>query len=394
MGFSTDSNKERLFSIMIKTVCSTVGRYIRETDRLLLVCCISLSVFSTLLIYSLYLNGEIGRINTVLVQPAMALCGLAAAIGMSNLDYHSMARMWKLHSAVCYGLSLLVFPFGIQRLDYVDDKAWLPIPFTSMSFQPSELLKISFIITFAYHLSKVKDHMNELKQLIPLCLHGLLPCAIIHLQGDDGTGLVMAIIFLSMLFVAGLSWKYILPGAAMIPPATLVVWNYILDDDKKNRILAILHPEMVDESIRWQQDRGIIAIGNGGVWGNGIFMETGQFRYVPEVYNDSIFSYIGEAVGFIGCLAVLAALGFLCLRILSNGLRAKDDLGRFICVGVFAMFAVQITINIGMNLGVMPVIGVTLPFLSAGGTSTGTLYLAIGLVLSVYLHSGKDMLFG
>ena len=175
---------------MIKTVCSTVGRYIRETDRLLLVCCISLSVFSTLLIYSLYLNGEIGRINTVLVQPAMALCGLAAAIGMSNLDYHSMARMWKLHSAVCYGLSLLVFPFGIQRLDYVDDKAWLPIPFTSMSFQPSELLKISFIITFAYHLTKVKDHMNELKQLIPLCLHGLLPCAIIHLQGDDGTGLV------------------------------------------------------------------------------------------------------------------------------------------------------------------------------------------------------------
>ena len=91
---------------------------------------------------------------------------------------------------------------------------------------------------------------------------------------------------------------------------------------------------------------------------------------------------------------MLAALGFLCLRILSNGLRAKDDLGRFICVGVFAMFAVQITINIGMNLGVMPVIGVTLPFLSAGGTSTGTLYLAIGLVLSVYLHSGKDMLFG
>ena len=379
---------------MIKNIFSAIGRYFKQTDWLLLLCCTGLSAFSTLLIYSLYQNGEIGRINTVVVQPAMALCGIAAAIVLSKIDYHTMARMWKFHTAICYGLLLLLFPFGVQRVEWVDDRNWLPIPFLGINFQPSELLKISFIITFAYHLTKVKDHMNELKQLIPLCLHGLLPCAIIHLQGDDGTGLVMAIIFLSMLFVAGLSWKYILPGAAMIPPVTLVVWNYILDDDKKNRILAILHPEMVDESIRWQQDRGIIAIGNGGVWGNGIFMETGQFRYVPEVYNDSIFSYIGEAVGFIGCLAVLAALGFLCLRILSNGLRAKDDLGRFICVGVFAMFAVQITINIGMNLGVMPVIGVTLPFLSAGGTSTGTLYLAIGLVLSVYLHSGKDMLFG
>ena len=139
--------------------------------------------------------------------------------------------------------------------------------------------------------------------------------------------------------------------------------------------------------------KGIIAIGNGGLWGNGIFMESGQFRYVPEVYNDFIFTYIGEAVGFIGSVAVLVALAFLCIKILCNGLRAADDMGKYICVGVFGMIAVQIIINIGMCLGLLPVIGVTLPFLSAGGTSTGTLYLAIGVVLSVYMHSGKDMLF-
>jgi rod shape determining protein RodA len=373
----------------MKTVFSAIGRYIKETDWMLMLCCFSLSSFSTLLIYSLYKNGEIGRLNTVLVQPAMALCGIVAAIILSKIDYHMMARLWKWHSVLCYGLALLVFPFGIQRVDWVDDKAWLPIPFTSISFQPSELLKISFIITFAYHLSKVKDQLNRPKQLLLLCIHGAIPCGLIHLQGDDGTVLVMAVIFASMLFVAGLSWKYIVPVLAMIPPAAVVLWNFFLDDDKKNRILAIIRPELVDSAITWQQDRGLISIGNGGLWGNGIFMETGQFRYVPEVYNDFIFTYIGETVGFIGCIAVLAALAFLCIRIL----HALDDLGKFICVGVFAMMAIQIIINIGMCLGVLPVIGVTLPFLSAGGTSTGTLYLGIGVVLSVYMHSGKDMLF-
>ena len=324
----------------------------------------------------------------------MALCGIAAAIVLSKIDYHTMARMWKFHTAICYGLLLLLFPFGVQRVEWVDDRNWLPIPFLGINFQPSELLKISFIITFAYHLSKVKDTLNRPIQLLLLLLHGLLPVAIIHLQGDDGSALVMAVIFAAMLFTAGLSWKYILPVAAMIPPAAIVAWNFLLDDDKKNRILAVIDPTLVEAADSWQQQRGLISIGNGGLWGNGVFMETGQFRYVPEVYNDFIFTYIGETVGFIGCLAVLLVLAFLCIRILSNGLRAPDDLGKYICVGVFAMIGIQIIINIGMCLGMMPVIGVTLPFLSAGGTSTGTLYLAIGVVLSVYVHSGKDRLFG
>ena len=159
---------------MVKSFFSAIGRYIRDTDWMLMVCCISLSGFSTLLIYSLYKNGEIGRLNTVLVQPAMMLCGIAAAVVLSKIDYHTMARMWKWHSALCYGLALLVFPFGVQRVDWVDDKAWLPIPFTSISFQPSELLKISFIISFAYHLSTVREKLNHPKQLLALCIHGAI----------------------------------------------------------------------------------------------------------------------------------------------------------------------------------------------------------------------------
>ena len=122
----------------------------KQTDWLLMLCCVSFS-FSTLLIYSLYVNGEVGRLNTVLVQPAMAICGVAAAIVLSKIDYHLMARLWKWHTALCYGLLLLLFPFGVQRVEWVDDRNWLPIPFLGINFQPSELLKISFIVTFAYH---------------------------------------------------------------------------------------------------------------------------------------------------------------------------------------------------------------------------------------------------
>ena len=245
---------------MMKTALSATGRYLKQTDWLLMLCCVGLSSFSTLLIYSLYVNGEVGRLNTVLVQPAMAICGVAAAIVLSKIDYHLMARLWKWHTALCYGLLLLLFPFGVQRVEWVDDRNWLPIPFLGINFQPSELLKISFIVTFAYHLSRVKENLNRPKQLLGVLLHGAIPCAIIHLQGDDGTVLVMATIFASMLFVAGLSWKYILSVLALIPPAAIVAWNFFLDDDKKNRILAVINPALVDEASSWQQQRGIIAI--------------------------------------------------------------------------------------------------------------------------------------
>ena len=106
-----------------------------------MLCCVGLSSFSTLLIYSLYVNGEVGRLNTVLVQPAMAICGVAAAIVLSKIDYHLMARLWKWHTALCYGLLLLLFPFGVQRVEWVDDRNWLPIPFLGINFQPSDEMK-------------------------------------------------------------------------------------------------------------------------------------------------------------------------------------------------------------------------------------------------------------
>lgn len=384
---------------MLKDILEFCGRfarqYIKETDRLLLAVCIALSCLSVALIGGLVHAGALGTDRPLKMQLAASLVGLAAAIVISKIDYHTMAELWKLHQPVAYGLVLLTFTsLGVQVSEYIDDRNWLDIPGLPQ-FQPSELLKISFILTFAYHLSKVKDELNDWKTLILVCLHGITPVLLIHLQGDDGTAVIMLVIVAGMMFAAGLSWKYILPLFAAVPPVLAVLWIFLLDNDKKGRILALVSPDSLSAADRskylWQQMKGEIAIGNGGVWGNGIFSENGQFQFVPEVHNDFIFSYIGESLGFIGCIGVLILLLLLCISMIRNAKNASDDLGRYICVGVFSMFAAQIAINIGMNLSMFPVIGITLPLLSAGGTSVATLYLSIGVVLSVHVNSRANL---
>ena len=384
---------------MLKDILEFCGRfarqYIKETDRLLLAVCIALSCLSVALIGGLVHAGALGTDRPLKMQLAASLVGLAAAIVISKIDYHTMAELWKLHQPVAYGLVLLTFTsLGVQVSEYIDDRNWLDIPGLPQ-FQPSELLKISFILTFAYHLSKVKDELNDWKTLILVCLHGITPVLLIHLQGDDGTAVIMLVIVAGMMFAAGLSWKYILPLLAAVPPVLAVLWIFLLDNDKKGRILALVSPDSLSAADRskylWQQMKGEIAIGNGGVWGNGIFSENGQFQFVPEVHNDLIFSYIGESLGFIGCIGVLILLLLLCISMIRNAKNASDDLGRYICVGVFSMFAAQIAINIGMNLSMFPVIGITLPFLSAGGTSVATLYLSIGVELSVHVNSRANL---
>lgn len=372
-----------------------IKEYMKETDRLLLFTCMLLSSISIVLIAGLTQSGALSSSRSLKMQIIASLLGIAAAIVISKFDYHTMADLWKLHQPIAYGLVLLTFTsLGVQVSEYIDDRNWLDIPGLPQ-FQPSELLKISFILTFAYHLSKVKDRLNDWRILILVCIHGVIPAALVHLQGDDGTAVVMLVIFAGMVFAAGLSWKYIVPLIAAIPPVFAALWMFFLDEEKKGRILVLISPDSLSEAERtrllWQTLKGEIAIGNGGVWGNGVFAESGQFLYVPEVHNDFIFSFIGESMGFVGCIEVLILLMILCLSMLNNAKNASDDLGRCICVGVFSMFASQIAINIGMNLGLFPVIGITLPFLSAGGTSVASLYLSIGVVLSVHVHSRSNL---
>ena len=374
----------------MKKVLSVAGAYFKETDLVSLIICTGFSVLSVLLQYGLYRAGKV-YFSRVQTQALVSAMGLAGAVILSKIDYHFTAKLWKLHVPLAYVLVLLTFtPLGVGRGE-VDDVAWLQIPGIPFSIQPAEFLKVSFIVIFALHLELVREKLHSWSHLLLVCLHGIAPVILIHFQGDDGTALIFACIFAAMLFAAGLPWKYLAAAAAAGAASIPILWNFVLDDDKKSRVLAILRPGTDLQGAEWQQYYGRLAIGSGQVWGNGIFAGDGQFQSVPEVHNDFIFSFIGEALGFMGCLAILAALAVLCIRMIRTGHRATDPLGQLICVGVFAMVASQSLINIGMNLSLFPVIGVTFPFFSSGGSSLLSVYLCMGLVFSVHMHSRKDL---
>ena len=191
-----------------------------------------------------------------------------------------------------------------------------------------------------------------------------------------------------MMFAAGLSWKYLVMIAVAIPPAVYVLWNYLMQPHQQKRFQVLWDAQMQEDEalgIYMQQRVGKIALGSGGLTGLGL--SGGDYTYVPEIHNDFIFSYIGMTTGLLGCLLVVVLIATLSLKILSNASGAKDTLGRLICIGVFALIVFHTTVNIGMVLGIAPVIGIPLPFFSAGGTSGMCLFVAIGLVLSVSYHN-------
>ncbi|MBO5796881.1 MAG: FtsW/RodA/SpoVE family cell cycle protein, partial [Clostridia bacterium] len=269
-----------------------------------------------------------------------------------------------------------------------DDTAWLGFPFGSdnpvFTFQPSELLKIVFIITLSKHLDAVKEHISHIGTVILLCVHGLAPAMLVFMQGDDGTALVFLCIFAVMMFAAGLHPLYFVGTIVAAVPALYFVWQH-LDVQKVGRIMALIHPEQYLETNGWQQHHGLISMGSGGLWGVG-YLEGGTVGLYAR-NNDFIFTVAAEEFGLMGSLLLLALLVGVVALLLIAALRARDRLGSNICIGMMALIAFQSIINLGMNLRLLPVIGITLPFFSAGGSSVLTLYLGIGLALSVCFQS-------
>lgn len=371
---------------MIKKAFKAAFEYIKRLDKILLLLCISASIFGIILLYSMSENNFANVAPAYYKTQITALClGVGAAMVVSAIDYKFISKIWFIYAPVALFLTLLLFTSLGKGVAGADDIGWLSIG--SFTIQPSELLKDAFIMTFATHLYKVGKNMNKLPHFLLLCVHGAVPVLIISKQGDDGTALVFLFIFVVMLIVAGLNWKYIVIGCAAVPTAVFIAWNYLMQPHHKARVLVLFDPEMQQANIQgiwYQQYRGLIALGTGGMKGVGLF--GGDYVYTSYIYNDFIYAYIGNALGFVGCLATIAILLLICMKIYFNSVQAKDLLGKYICIGVFAMIMIHSVLNIGMVLAVMPVIGIPLPFISAGGTSTVSLYVAIGLVMSVYGH--------
>ena len=365
-----------------------IKQIIKETDLVFVAICVTCSCLSVFSMYAIFQHMSLmDTVRPVVVQLIASLIGIVRAFIISFVDYKELCEYWKFHFALCVGLMVLCMFIGYAPPG-TTNKAWIELPF-GMSLQPSELLKISTVLMLAHFFERHKNSMNEINTIVRLVCVAGVPMAFVAIQKDMGTLIIYAIMISCMFFAAGISPKIIGRCFAAVSVAFPILWfTDKIDTYQKNRILGLFHPEEY-ASVMWQQNMGKISIGSGRIFGKGFLVDN--HNATPLAYNDFMFSFIAECLGFVGTVRVLLLIVFMWLRILSIARRSIDAQGSLVCVGVFGMLMGQTFINIGMNLSLLPVIGVTLPLFSAGGTSVIVTYCAMGLVLSVARHNPKNL---
>jgi len=372
----------------LERIKNSITYFIKGTDIILLLLCVVASVFGCLMVHSatihdLVENQQISR-ETITMLIAFGI-GIITALVISAIDYELILKLWPIIAGASLILMVSLFFFGVGPEERSDAKTWLS--FGSFFFQPSEVVKIAFVITMSVHIELIGDEIDKFKNVAFLCLHGVSYVGLVILTGDIGSSLVFLLIFIGMMFIAHVKTRYFAIGILAVIAATPIVWNNVFSQIQKERFLALIYPEDYPDII-YQQEQCVKAIGSGKIFGKGLFNGSyTQSGIVPESQNDMIISVVGEELGFIGCLALFALFSVIIFKVFRNAKFSKDNPGMYICYGLAFMFAAQIIINIGMCLELLPVIGITLPFLSAGGSSTLSVYIAIGLVMSIYRHN-------
>ena len=365
-----------------------IKKFFTKTDIFLWLLTVAAVVYSLMLIKSMQRSSDYNYLTS---QVMAIVIGYVVAIVITFIDYNQILRMWWLFAGLSLLLLILVFFFGIN-VTGTDDTAWISLP-GGLSFQPSEIVKIFFIITLSKHLSVLveKERLHSLFGVLSLVIHMAIPVAMIHMQGDDGTVLVFIFIFLLMTFIGGVQLRYFLIMVLLLAAGVPILWNYILNDEHKNRFTAIFDIDgNALKDYGWQQYQGKVSIASGSLNGTGLGNGARvSSAIVPEQENDFILTVAGEELGFIGCCLLLLILVLICVKIVTDASSSRDYPGKMLCIGIFSMIASQSVINVGMVLGFLPVIGITLPFFSSGGTSVLSVLTGIGLVQSVYCHRDK-----
>lgn len=339
-------------------------------------------------------------------QTLWIMIGIGFATVLAVIDYEE----WRTYRWWIYGLNIVL----LLAVIFFGDEAkgatrWIPTPF-GFKIQPSEFAKIFIILTLADFLADRKGKLNNYLDFILPFLFVLVPMLLIFKQPDLGTTMVFVAIFIGMMFVAGANPRKfggLLLGGIVI--VGLALWLHFstnlpgwlqwaqglplpLQDYQLNRLTIFINPEADTTGNGYHIIQSIWAIGSGGLWGKGYQMGTqGQLNFLPEHHTDFIFSVVGEEFGFIGTITILFLFLIFLLRSLSIALKARDTYGMLIATGVVSMFTFHILVNVGMTSGIMPVTGIPLPMISAGGSAMLSNMIAVGLMLSVNLRSKRLM---
>lgn len=327
-------------------------------------------------------------------QIAGLILGLIVMVGVSLIDYNFILKFSWIFYFINVALLAAIFVIGEETKGAT---RWLKI---GIRFQPSELGKILLVLFFAYYLSKNKDKLNNIRTLFCTLVLAAVPLLLIFKEPDLSTTIVTALIFASLLFIAGLSYKIVLTVLGICIPTGLIGITVILrmaqssGDYRFGRIMAWLYPQ----DPRWsdiaaQQQNSIMAIGSGQLWGKGLNNSAAtsmkNANYIIEPQTDFIFAVAGEELGFIGTMVIVLLLLFIVIECILIARKAKDLAGRLICCGMAALIGFQSIFNIFVATGLMPNTGIPLPFVSYGLTSLLSLYLGMGFVLNVGLQPKK-----
>lgn len=378
---------------MLNRLKAILADFFQQADLVLLGLCCTATVYGIMMIYSATRYSNSNR--PVIVQSVALLLGICVYIFLSMVDIEIVMKKWKWMVGINIVLiGLLLTPLGIGG-ETTGNQAWLQIPGIPFNIGPAEVVKITFSLLLAKQLAWQREEKRDLRSFRSAAMavgHTLVLMGwYVAISGDMGNALTFFFIFLCMAFAAGFALRWFVLLFAGCGAGVAVAWMLdLIPSYMKNRFLVLFDHSYDVQRAGWQQTRSLLTIGGGGWFGQGYLQGTqtqaGEGS-LPARHTDFIFSVIGEELGLVGCLAAILLLTAIIFRVLLVAKNAQIPFHSYLCVGMAAMLIFQTIINIGMCLFIMPVIGITLPFFSYGGSSVVTLFMAMGMVSGIKKRS-------
>ena len=356
-------------------------------DLILLLLCVVASAFGCLVIASTTNASSLGPWRFVIIQLLAALLGIACYVLISSIDAETFSEHRFALVIFNIFLLLLLIPFGTDNNS--GNRSWLNFPFLPFDIQPAEICKITYVLIMASVMASHQNQISSYRTIGHILLHlGLIVGLNMIVSGDLGVSLIFAFIFLGMSFGGGVNLFWFAFAGGIIALVAPIAYNFFLDPYQQERIAVLFNPSLdpYGTGPLYHSVRAMRSLTGGGLTGQGLFNgnRTQTYGALFAQHTDYIFAAIGEELGFLGCTFVLLLLFLIIARCIWVGVRSQDMLRRLICFGAASALIFQVVINVGMCLGVMPVIGLTLPFISYGGSSIISLYAMLGLVSGVY----------
>ena len=363
-------------------------KFFRKGDMVLLILCIATSAFGCLVVASATNAVKFGHSSRyMLVQVGSTMIGIFMYAILSSIDVNFFSEHRTAFTIFNICLLLLLVPFGTDN--NTGNKSWIPLPFINIHVQPAEICKIFFIVVLASVMASHQNRPSNYRSVAHLILHlGLIAGVNYVVSSDLGVTLIFVAIFAGMFIAGGINLWWVVGGVGAVAAAFPILWTKFFTPEQQNRILVIFMPELIDPTgldERWHTTQSLNSLTGGGMLGQGLFNgNRTQGGQLFAQHTDYIFSSIGEELGYVGCIFVIALMLAIIGRCIWVGAQSKDYMRRMVCFGDAFALMFQVMINVGMCLGVMPVIGLTLPLISYGGSSIIAIYAMLGLVSGVH----------